>query len=79
MIIVISSLKQLDLLSRQKYEIQEKYRPDWCQPEKYIEELYKEIDEVKEEIKYNNAIYLQDELGDIIWDFLGLVESLRRQ
>jgi NTP pyrophosphatase (non-canonical NTP hydrolase) len=76
---MLSSLKQLELLSQQKYDIQAEYYPEWCNPNKYVEELNNEIKEVTEEIKTQNTIHLQDELGDIIWDFLWLVESLRRQ
>jgi len=38
-----------------------------------------EIDELREEIKPNNKAYLEDELGDILWAWLSLVENLKQQ
>jgi NTP pyrophosphatase (non-canonical NTP hydrolase) len=64
------TLKQLELLSQQKYEIQIEKYPERCSADMYIKELEKEIIEVKEEIKVNNVIHLQDELGDLFWDLL---------
>lgn len=72
------SLKQLEILSQQKYLIQKENFPDWCNAHKYIEELWKEIEEVKVEIKDNNNVHLEDELGDLFWDLLWLIESLRQ-
>jgi len=42
-----------------------------------IGELLSEVDEVKEEIKENNAPLLEDELGDILWGWLILVQKLK--
>ena len=42
-----------------------------------LDEIISEIQEVKEEIKPNNIPYLEDELGDILWGWLMLVEKLR--
>jgi len=42
-----------------------------------INELLSEIEEVKDEIKPNNQPFLEDELGDILWDWLILVEKLK--
>jgi NTP pyrophosphatase (non-canonical NTP hydrolase) len=43
-----------------------------------INELLLEVEEVKAEIKPNNIPYLEDELGDILWDWLLLVSNLKR-
>ena len=42
-----------------------------------IGELLSEVDEVKEEMKENNAPLLEDELGDILWGWLILVQKLK--
>jgi NTP pyrophosphatase (non-canonical NTP hydrolase) len=42
-----------------------------------IGELLSEVDEVKEEIKPNNAPFLEDELGDILWGWLIVVQKLK--
>ncbi len=42
-----------------------------------INELLSEIKEVKEEIRPNNTPYLEDELGDILWGWLVLVQKLK--
>lgn len=72
-------LKKLELLSQQKYDIQAEKYPDWCDANKYIEELWKEIAEVQEEIRENNIVHLQDEIWDVFWDLLWMIESLKRQ
>lgn len=45
-------------------------------PEAYFEEIHSEIDEAKVEVKENNAIHLEDELGDIFWDYCLLLSYL---
>jgi NTP pyrophosphatase (non-canonical NTP hydrolase) len=42
-----------------------------------IGELLSEVDEVKEEIKENNTPLLEDELGDILWSWLILIQKLK--
>ncbi len=42
-----------------------------------INEILSEIKEVKEEIRPNNTPYLEDELGDILWGWLVLVQKLQ--
>ena len=44
-----------------------------------LEAILQEVQEVKEEIKPNNTPHLEDELGDILWGWIALVEKLRRQ
>ena len=42
-----------------------------------VNELLSEIREVKEEIKPNNTPFLEDELGDIVWGWMMLVQKLK--
>lgn len=39
----------------------------------------KEIQEAKAEVKENNSVYLEDELWDIFWDYLCLIETLKNE
>jgi NTP pyrophosphatase (non-canonical NTP hydrolase) len=45
----------------------------------YLERLRKEVEETKEQYKDNNSVYLEDELGDIFWDFFCLSYSLQNE
>jgi len=42
----------------------------------YWEYLEKEIQEAKNELN-NHQVYLEDELGDVLWDYLCLLNSLK--
>ena len=53
--------------AEQKY-----FEDDWI-----IGELLSEIQEVKEEIRPDNQAFLEDELGDILWGWLILVQKLK--
>ena len=44
-----------------------------------LNEISSEILEVKEELKENNHPYLEDELGDILWGWIILVQKLQRE
>ncbi len=52
---------------------------DLIDPYWLLDAIVKEAQEVKEEIKPNNRPYLEDELGDILWGWIALVEKLKRQ
>ncbi len=45
-------------------------------PETFITGLINEIDEVKVEYDANKKVLLEDELGDVFWDYICLLESL---
>jgi len=45
----------------------------------YVEEIQKEIQEVAEEIAQDRKPYLEDELGDVLWDYLNLVLALEKE
>ncbi len=40
------------------------------------EELKKELKEAENEYREGNSVCLEDELGDVLWDYLGLLNSL---
>ena len=43
----------------------------------YIEWIKDELEEVNDEIKQNNTVYLEDELWDIMWNYFCLLHSLK--
>jgi NTP pyrophosphatase (non-canonical NTP hydrolase) len=45
----------------------------------YIAEICKEVKEVAEEIEQDRKPYLEDELGDVLWDYLNLVLALEKE
>lgn len=45
----------------------------------YFEEIPKELDEVIEQDQLNNSVYLEDELWDVFWDYLMLLQSLKHE
>jgi hypothetical protein len=73
-------MKKLIKLVAYKHELdikrgQSKYMDtDWI-----AQSIVDEIDEVKAEIMANNAPHLEDELSDILWGWLTLVENLKRR
>ena len=44
-----------------------------------LDAIAEEVQEVKEEIKPNNKAHLEDELSDILWGWLTLVENLKAE
>lgn len=47
--------------------------------ETYFEGILTETQEAKQENVEKNHIYLEDELGDIFWNFCCLLQSLKRE
>ena len=53
---------------------------DWSnRSEIYFEEIGKEVAEAAVEAESGRACYLEDELGDILWDYLNLLQSLQNE
>ncbi|MRI34607.1 nucleotide pyrophosphohydrolase [Endozoicomonas sp. OPT23] len=53
---------------------------DWSNgSETYFSELKSELDEVAEELESGRRCYLEDELGDVLWDYLNLLTSLEQE
>lgn len=50
---------------------------NWCQGSStYFAEIRKELDEAETELGENKKCYLEDELGDVLWDYLNLLKNL---
>lgn len=45
----------------------------------YLEEIKKEVDEVIEEIPKQRDCYLEDELADVLWDYLNALHALEQE
>lgn len=74
----MKDFEKLIKLARQKHTIDLKRgERKYMDPLWLIENICKETDEVKEEIKADNHAYLEDELSDILWGWLILVEKLQ--
>ena len=49
----------------------------WAQT--YFDWVLDEIQEVKDEYRENNSVYLEDELWDVFWDYMCLLHSLEQE
>ncbi|GAA4842390.1 MazG nucleotide pyrophosphohydrolase domain-containing protein [Algivirga pacifica] len=45
----------------------------------YLSEIKKEVDEVIEEIPLKRRCYLEEELGDVLWDYLNILLALEQE
>ncbi|MDX2371040.1 MAG: MazG nucleotide pyrophosphohydrolase domain-containing protein [Colwellia sp.] len=45
----------------------------------YFKALFDELDEVSEELHSDRQCYLEDELGDVLWDYLCLLKHLENE
>ena len=69
--------KVLDLAKNRKSF--DKKNPFYVNPEKYLERLYNEIDEVKDELKEKNSVFLEDEIWDCFWILFCLSQVLEKE
>lgn len=70
--------EKLLLLVKEKYEIDKK--GSWSKgSETFFEEIHKELEEVKEEMGADKQVFLEDELGDVLWDYLHLLYNLDQE
>lgn len=52
----------------------------WCKGSKtFFVEIQKELLEVEEVLYKNKKCYLEDELGDVFWDYLNLLKNLESE
>ncbi|SFV62121.1 MazG-related protein [hydrothermal vent metagenome] len=70
--------KIIDLVSKKCNLDKTREDKDLMNPHWLLDAIVQEAKEVKEEIRPNNRAYLEDELGDILWGWLALVEKLKR-
>ncbi|MDD5769799.1 MAG: MazG nucleotide pyrophosphohydrolase domain-containing protein [Candidatus Gracilibacteria bacterium] len=48
-------------------------------PITYFDGIISELNEAKDEFKQDNSVYLEDELGDVFWDYMCLLHSLEQK
>ncbi len=74
----MKDIKKLIELARYKHKIDIKRGDErFMDFDRILQNIISEIDEVKEEIKPNNTPHLEDELSDILWGWMILVEKLK--
>jgi NTP pyrophosphatase (non-canonical NTP hydrolase) len=76
----MESFKLLLSIARRKAQIDTASDNDWFTgAQTYLGELKKEIVEVEEELLLNRRCYLEDELGDVLWDYVNLLLALENE
>jgi len=76
----IQNLKKLiELVAYKKQLDHKRAEPKFTDNEWLLDAIIAEVKEVKEEMKPNNRAYLEDELSDILWGWLSLVENLKSE
>lgn len=69
--------KLLEIVRRKA--VYDRNNPWYSGPESYLLGLKDEVDEVIEEIPRQRACYLEDELGDLLWNSLNAVFALEKE
>jgi len=74
----MKALEALLKLAKHKKQIDLKRgEAKFMNPHWLLDNIRDEVEEVREEIKSDNIAYLEDELSDILWDWMILVEKLK--
>ena len=67
-------------LVKRKYDWYFKHGPqNWLHYSEYVKAMKNEIKEMEEELKLHNTVYLEDECGDILWDYLNIIYTLKKE
>lgn len=76
--LVMDEFKQLLNIAIRKSKFDKNY--DWSNgSETYLSEIKKEVDEVIEELPKQRKCYLEEELGDVLWDYLNILVALEQE
>jgi len=74
----MEALEKLIALAKHKQQIDLKRgETKFMNPHWLLDSIRDEVEEVREEIKADNKAYLEDELSDILWGWMVLVEKLK--
>ncbi len=74
----MDKFQELLAIAKRKFKYDENY--SWSNgSETYLSEMKKEIDEVVEEIPKSRRCYLEEELGDVLWDYLNVLSSIEKE
>jgi len=73
-------IDQYIALTKQKQQRQKNISwLNFWDPQHRLEWLINEVQEVSDELKMNNQVYLQDELWDIFWNYMNFLTLLESQ
>ncbi len=76
----MKALNELIELVKYKHQLDlKRAEPKYMDSAWLLQAMRDEIDEVKAEIKPNNKAHLEDELSDILWGWLTLIENLKEE
>ena len=76
----MKELEKLIDLAAYKYQLDLKRdEPKYMDTDWLLSAIVSEVEEVKEEIKPNNMAHLEDELSDILWGWMTIVENLKNE
>ena len=79
-LLMFDILKKLFSLSHKRVEDLENDDKGWYKGyETFLEAVKDELSEVEKEIKENNTVYLEDELGDVLWCYFCFTYSLHKK
>jgi len=66
-------------LVEQKYNYSLQRDPTWATHVPYMTSLQHSIKTIENEISANRSAHLEDELGDILWDFCNMIYTLKKE
>lgn len=58
---------------------EKEYYKNYVYSKIYFQWIIDEVEEALEQNRENNSVYLEDELSDILWDFLNLIYFLEKE
>ena len=71
--------KIIELNESRIKELIETKHPWYKWNQTYIDSIKDELEEVIQEIRENNKVYLEDELWDLFWDYVWLLNCLEQE
>lgn len=74
----MKTVEKLIALAKHKQQIDiQRGEPKFMNPNWLLDSIRDEVEEVREELKADNLPHLEDELSDILWGWMVLVEKLK--
>lgn len=69
---------RLNLEQIEKFPDTDYYKP-YVESQHYFDAIKDEVEESRKEDKKDNSVYLEDELWDILWDYMNLLYFLEKE
>ncbi len=73
----LQDIAQLLVIVERKYQFDQQHK--WGGAHRYLDDIKKEVDEVEEELPRERWCFLEDELADILWNYLNAMNALQHQ